>query len=42
MVPYGRQDLSEVDIRAGVDVLRSVVLSQGPAVAEFEKGDALL
>ena len=37
MIPYGRQDISEADIQAVVDVLRSDFLTQGPAVAAFEK-----
>ena len=37
MIPYGRQTISESDIQAVVDVLRSDFLTQGPAVPEFEK-----
>lgn len=37
MIPYGRQDISEADIRAVVEVLRSDWLTQGPAVPAFEK-----
>ena len=40
MIPYGRQDISEVDIQAVVDVLRSDFLTQGPAVPAFEKAVA--
>ena len=40
MIPYGRQDISEADIRAVVDVLRSDFLTQGPAVPAFEKSVA--
>jgi UDP-4-amino-4,6-dideoxy-N-acetyl-beta-L-altrosamine transaminase len=36
-IPYGRQDISEEDIRAVVEVLRSDYLTQGPAVPAFEK-----
>lgn len=36
-IPYGRQDISEVDIQAVVDVLRSDFLTQGPTVPAFEK-----
>lgn len=36
-LPYGRQDISEDDIRAVVDVLRSDWLTQGPAVPAFEQ-----
>ena len=37
MIPYGRQNISEQDIQAVVDVLRSDWLTQGPAVPRFEK-----
>lgn len=37
MIPYGRQDISEDDIQAVVNVLRSEYLTQGPAVPAFEK-----
>lgn len=37
MIPYGRQDIDEADIRAVVEVLRSDFLTQGPAVPRFEK-----
>ena len=40
MIPYGRQDISEADIQAVVDVLRSDYLTQGPAVPAFEKSIA--
>jgi UDP-4-amino-4,6-dideoxy-N-acetyl-beta-L-altrosamine transaminase len=40
MIPYGRQDISEADIQAVVDVLRSDYLTQGPAVPAFEKAVA--
>jgi len=36
MIPYGRQTISEADIQAVVDVLRSDFLTQGPAVTNFE------
>ena len=36
MIPYGRQHISEEDIQAVVDVLRSDFLTQGPAVPQFE------
>lgn len=35
-IPYGRQNISEADIQAVVDVLRSDFLTQGPAVPNFE------
>ena len=37
MIPYGRQDISEADIQAVVDVLKSDFLTQGPVVPAFEK-----
>lgn len=40
MIPYGRQDVSEADIQAVVDVLRSDFLTQGPAVPAFENAVA--
>lgn len=40
MIPYGRQDISEADIQAVVDVLRSDFLTQGPSVPAFEKAVA--
>jgi UDP-4-amino-4,6-dideoxy-N-acetyl-beta-L-altrosamine transaminase len=40
MIPYGRQDISETDIQAVVDVLHSDYLTQGPAVPAFEKSVA--
>lgn len=40
MIPYGRQDISDADIQAVVDVLRSDFLTQGPTVPAFEKSVA--
>jgi len=40
MIPYGRQDISEEDIQAVVNVLRSDWLTQGPIVPAFEKAVA--
>ena len=40
VIPYGRQNISEADIQAVVDVLRSDYLTQGPAVPAFEKSVA--
>lgn len=40
IIPYGRQDISDADIQAVVDVLRSDFLTQGPAVLAFEKSIA--
>lgn len=36
MIPYGRQSISDADIKAVVDVLRSDFLTQGPQVPAFE------
>lgn len=36
IIPYGRQTISEADIQAVVDVLRSDFLTQGPVVPAFE------
>lgn len=35
-IPYGRQDISETDIQAVINVLKSDFLTQGPAVPAFE------
>lgn len=40
MIPYGRQDITQADIDAVVDVLRSDFLTQGPAVPKFEQAVA--
>jgi len=36
-IPYGRQDISEDDIKAVVDALKSDFLTQGPMVTAFEE-----
>ena len=36
MIPYGKQDVSEEDIKAVIDVLKSDFLTQGPIVPAFE------
>jgi hypothetical protein len=36
LIPYGRQHITDEDIQAVADVLRSDYLTQGPKVAEFE------
>lgn len=36
MIPYGKQDVSEEDIKAVIDVLKSDFLTQGPIVPTFE------
>lgn len=36
MIPYGKQSISQADVDAVIDVLRSDFLTQGPRVPEFE------
>src|SRR4051794_29733466 len=36
-IPYGRQEITDEDIDAVVNVLRSDFLTQGPAIEKFEK-----
>ncbi|MEX0450469.1 UDP-4-amino-4,6-dideoxy-N-acetyl-beta-L-altrosamine transaminase [Spiribacter sp. 218] len=36
-IPYGRQDISEADVEAVVEVLRSDLITQGLAVPQFEQ-----
>lgn len=40
IIPYGRQDISDADIQAVIEVLRSDYLTQGPVVPAFEKSIA--
>lgn len=40
MIPYGRQDIREEDVRAVVEVLHSDFLTQGPVVPRFEEAVA--
>ena len=40
MIPYGRQDISQANIDAVVEVLRSDFLTQGPTVPRFEQAVA--
>jgi UDP-4-amino-4,6-dideoxy-N-acetyl-beta-L-altrosamine transaminase len=37
MIPYGHQDITDADIKAVIDVLKSDYLTQGPAVPRFEQ-----
>lgn len=37
MIPYGRQDITEDDIKAVMEALTSTHLTQGPAVPNFEQ-----
>lgn len=39
-IPYGRQNITDDDINAVVEVLKSDYLTQGPKIAEFEKAFA--
>jgi len=40
MIPYGRQDISQADIDAVMEVLRSDFLTQGPMAPRFEQAIA--
>lgn len=40
MIPYGRQDITQADIDAVVEVLKSDFLTQGPLVPRFEQAVA--
>jgi len=42
MIPYGKQTISQADVDAVVDVLRSDFLTQGPAIPRFEAAIAEL
>ena len=37
MIPYGKQSVSNDDIEAVIEILRSDFITQGPAVVDFEK-----
>ena len=37
MIPYGKQNITDEDVQAVVEVLRSDFLTQGPTVPNFEK-----
>jgi len=37
MIPYGKQRITDADIQAVIDVLKSDYLTQGPKIKEFEK-----
>lgn len=37
MIPYGKQDITDSDIAAVIEVLRSDFITQGPVVPEFER-----
>lgn len=40
MIPYGRQNITDDDIAAVVEVMNSEWLTQGPGIAEFERAMA--
>jgi UDP-4-amino-4,6-dideoxy-N-acetyl-beta-L-altrosamine transaminase len=40
IIPYGRQNITDEDIQAVVDVLKSDYLTQGPEIVKFEKAFA--
>lgn len=40
MIPYGRQNITEGDIQAVIETLKSDYLTQGPKILEFEKAFA--
>ncbi len=40
MIPYGKQNISEQDINAVIDVLKSDYLTQGPVLPKFENAVA--
>ncbi|WP_276504464.1 UDP-4-amino-4,6-dideoxy-N-acetyl-beta-L-altrosamine transaminase [Terrimonas pollutisoli] len=40
MIPYGRQNITEEDIKTVVETLQSDFLTQGPKIAEFEEAFA--
>jgi UDP-4-amino-4,6-dideoxy-N-acetyl-beta-L-altrosamine transaminase len=40
IIPYGKQEITEEDIQAVVDVLKSDYLTQGPKILEFERAFA--
>ncbi|MBK8620475.1 MAG: UDP-4-amino-4,6-dideoxy-N-acetyl-beta-L-altrosamine transaminase [Saprospiraceae bacterium] len=40
MIPYGRQHITEEDIRAVIETLQSDFLTQGPKIREFEEAFA--
>lgn len=40
IIPYGKQDITEEDLKVVVDTLQSDYLTQGPRIAEFEENFA--
>jgi dTDP-4-amino-4,6-dideoxygalactose transaminase len=39
-IPYGKQTITEADIKSVIETLQSDFLTQGPKIAEFEKSFA--
>jgi len=39
-IPYGRQNITQEDVDAVINVLKSDFLTQGPAIQEFEQNFA--
>lgn len=37
MIRYGQQDITQADIDAVIAVMKSVNLTQGPAITQFEQ-----
>lgn len=37
MIPYGKQEITESDINAVIDALKSPLITQGPKAQEFEE-----
>lgn len=37
VIPYGKQDINDSDVKAVIEVLNGEYLTQGPAILEFEK-----
>ena len=40
MIPYGKQSISDEDIQAVIETLKSDFITTGPKVAEFEESVA--
>lgn len=40
MIPYGKQEITESDINAVIDALKSPLITQGPKAQEFERKDS--
>lgn len=40
MIPYGKQDINDEDVKAVIDILKSDFITMGPTVTRFEKAIA--